>query len=212
MRRIAPLLLFAVVISNALTLEQVKADLKKSPLASDSVEMNIKTTISTTLTQPQSITIYMVCKGPSKIYSEIKMPLMSQRSVVNGNRMKVVDLNTGKSQVLPYNGEVLDAMQYTNFNPLDSGSWQTPKRFEGNIYTIKGTSGTLYYDAKKKRIEKVFAENDGKPVETLFTYNADNSLKSMKVVVSADGVEAVVLTEVLRLRNSTNFPDKLFEF
>lgn len=71
MRRIATLLLFAVVISNALTLEQVKADLKKSPLASDSVEMNIKTTISTTLTQPQSITIYMVRKGPSKIYSEI---------------------------------------------------------------------------------------------------------------------------------------------
>lgn len=71
MRRIATLLLFAVVISNALTLEQVKADLKKIPLASDSVEMNIKTTISTTLTQPQSITIYMVRKGPSKIYSEI---------------------------------------------------------------------------------------------------------------------------------------------
>ena len=29
---------------------------------------------------------------------------------------------------------------------------------------------------------------------------------------AADGVEAVVLTEVFRLRNSTNFPDKLFEF
>ena len=71
---------------------------------------------------------------------------------------------------------------------------------------------TAFYAIFSGCLEKVFAENDGKPVETLFTYNADNSLKSMKVVVSADGVEAVVLTEVFRLRNSTNFPDKLFEF
>ena len=49
------------------------------------------------------------------------MPLVNQRTIVNGNRMKTIDLNTREFQILPYNGEILKEMSYTNFNPLDSG-------------------------------------------------------------------------------------------
>ena len=52
-----------------------------------------------------------------------------------------------------------------------------------NLYKINGSKGTLYYDSRKKRIEKL--ENDGETSSTLttFTYDAENNLKSMEVSV-----------------------------
>lgn len=197
--------------SFALSLDQVRADLKKSALARDSIEMNIRTTVNSPAGK-QVVSIYMVQKGVFKVYTEMKSPLLNQRSIVNGSRMKVIDLNTKKTQILPYNGEALEAQSYTKFNPLDSGDWQEPVHVSGNLFSIVGAQGTLYYDSAKKRIEKIESNDAGKSTLTTFTYDAMNNLKKMEVSVLVSGIETKITTEILALRSSAKFPDKLFEF
>lgn len=205
--------LLAAIAANALTLEQVRSGLKESFIASDSVEIGVKTTVSSSvMSSPQTVTVFLVRKGPTKFYSEIKMPLMNQRTIVNNDRMKTIDLSTRKSQVVPYNGESLKAMSYANFNPLDSGVWQEPVFVSEDLYSITGEKGTLYYDSKRKRIEKVVSEKGEKYVQTTFEYDATNNLKTMKIVVESAELKTTILTEILKLRHSRNFSDKLFEF
>jgi hypothetical protein len=122
MKNVLLFILFVTVLCNALSLEQIQADLKKNMIASDSVEMGIRTTISSPLiSNVQGVSVYLVRKGIAKIFAELKMHLVNQRTIVNGNRMKTIDLNTREFQIIPYNGETLKAMSYANFNPLDSG-------------------------------------------------------------------------------------------
>lgn len=213
MKNVLLFILFVTVLCNALSLEQIQADLKKNMIASDSVEMGIRTTISSPLiSNVQGVSIYIVRKGDAKIFAELKMPLVNQRTIVNGNRMKNIDLNTREYQVLPYEGETLKAQSYTNFNPLASGEWGEPKFVSENLYSIKGDKGTLFYNSKKKRIEKMETEEKDKFVLTDFSYDVENNLKTMTVHVSAQGVETTIVTEILKLRHSRDFPDKLFEF
>ena len=211
MKKFILVLSLLVTSSFALSLDQVRADLKKSALARDSVEMSIRTTVNTPAGK-QVVSIYMVQKGASKTYTEMKSPLLNQRSIVNGSRMKVIDLNTKKSQILPYNGEAFEAQSYTKFNPLDSGDWQEPVHVSGNLYSIAGDKGTLYYDSAKKRIEKIESNDAEKNTLTTFTYDASDNLKKMEVSVIVSGIETKVTTEILALRSSAKFPDKLFEF
>lgn len=49
MKNVLLFILFVTVLCNALSLEQIQADLKKNMIASDSVEMGIRTTISSPL-------------------------------------------------------------------------------------------------------------------------------------------------------------------
>lgn len=209
------LFFWVVLVSSsfALTLEQVRAELKTNTITSDSVEMGIKTTVSSSLVpSSQSVMVYLVRKSTSKVFAEIKMPVSNQRIIINGNKMKTIDLNTREFQIIPYNGETLKAMSYANFNPLDSGEWAEPKFVSENLYSIKGDKGTLFYNSKKKQIEKMESEESDKSVLTEFTYDAENNLKTMSVYVSTQGVETKILTEILKLRHSRDFPDKLFEF
>ena len=131
---------------------------------------------------------------------------------MNDSRMKIIDLNTNKFQIIPYNGDPLDVVSYTNFNPLASGEWGEPKFVSENLYSIKGDKGTLFYNSKKKRIEKMETEEKDKFVLTEFSYDVENNLKTMSVYVSAQGVETTIVTEILKLRHSRDFPDKLIEF
>ena len=211
MKKIIFTLLFFSISSFALSLDQVRTDLKKSALSRDSVEMSIRTTVNTPAGK-QVVSIYMVQKGTSKIYTEMKSSLLNQRSIVNGARMKVIDMNTKKSQILPYNGEALEAQSYTKFNPLDSGDWQEPVHVSDNLYSITGSQGILFYDASKKRIEKIESNDADKNTLTTFTYDAMDNLKKMEVSVIVSGIETKVTTEILALRSSAKFPDKLFEF
>ena len=211
MNRIILLVLLIPISSFVLTLDQVRNDLKNSSVDMDSIEMDLRTTVNVVGTS-QSVTIYVVQKGTSKIYTEINTSFMSQRSIVNGSKMKVVDLKTNKVQIVPYNGEALEALKYTQFNPLDAGEWETPKYVDENLYAIKGDKGTLYYNSKKKRIEKLESEKNDSYSLTTFEYNAENKLKMMKVDVDANGVKTTIVTEILRMKSSKDFPDKLFEF
>ncbi|MDD5942843.1 hypothetical protein [Fibrobacter sp.] len=211
MRKILVLFLFLSIPSFALSLNQVRADLKRNPISGDSIEMSVRTSVST-VSSKQSVSVFFVQKGKNKIYSEINTSFLNQRSIVNGSRMKIIDLNTNKFQIIPYNGEPLDVVSYTNFNPLASGEWGEPKFVSENLYSIKGDKGTLYYNSKKKRIEKMETEEKDKFVLTEFSYDVENNLKTMSVHVSAQGVETTIVTEILKLRHSRDFPDKLFEF
>ncbi len=211
MKKILLSILFLSISSFALSLNQVKSDLKSSALSKDSVEMSIRTTVNSSAGK-QTVSIYMVKKGPSKIYTEMKAPFMNQRSIVNGSRMKVVDLNTNKVQILPYNGEALGQKTLSRINPLDSGDWLEPVFVSENLYKITGSKGTIYYNSAKKRIEK-FENNDAeKSALTTFTYDAENNLKTMDVSVIVGSKETKVTTEILALRSSKKFPDKLYEF
>ena len=207
---ILSILLFSIS-SFALSLSQVRAELKTTALAQDSVEMSIRTTVNSSVGK-QTISIYMVKKGAAKIYTEMKAPFISQRSIVNGSRMKVVDLKTNKVQILPYNGEVLGSKTLSKINPLDTGDWQEPVFVSENLYKITGSKGTVYYNSKSKRIEKFESGDAEKSSFTTFTYDAENNLKTMEVSVIAGDMETKVTTEILALRSSKKFPDKLFDF
>ena len=214
MKKFIVFIVFASTFVNALTLNQVQEELNTSSIAQDSIQIRIRTTVSSSLIdKTQDIYLHLVRKGDSKILTELNLPFLNQRTIVNGNKMKVIDLSTRKSEILPYNGEPLKALTYANFNPLTEGEWQEPKLVSDNIYSINGgEKGILYYNSKKKRIEKIESENNKRSTLTTFTYDSENNMKTMKTSVMVDGKETVVLTEVLLLRHSRDFADRLFEF
>lgn len=99
--------------------------------------------------------MHIVNKGSSKSYMEIKSSFLNQRSIVNGDRMKIVDLATSEYKIVHYNGEPLKEYSYGNFNPLDSGKWNAPKYISQDLYLIEGDAGSLFYNSKRNRIEKI---------------------------------------------------------
>lgn len=204
-------LLFLASQSFALTLEQVKAALKENVIPQDSVEMNLRVSVRAASVYQQT-DVYIVKKGAAKSYTEIKNDFLKQRSIVNGNKMKIVNLKTNKTQVIDYNGETLESDSYTKFNPLDSGEWSEPKFYSGDVYIIQGATGTLYYNNKMKHIEKIESEKNRANTLTTFSYDANNKMKKMVVSVNVNGHESVVSTEILRMQKSDKVPDTLFDF
>ena len=114
MRKLLILFLFLSIPSFALSLNQVRVDLKKNSISGDSIELSVRTSVST-VGSKQSVSVFFVQKGKNKIYSEINTSFLNQRSIVNGSRMKIIDLNTNKFQIIPYNGEPLNVASYTHF-------------------------------------------------------------------------------------------------
>lgn len=210
-KRIILFLLFLASQSFALTLEQVKAALKENVIPQDSVEMNLRVSVRAASVYQQT-DVYIVKKGAAKSYTEKKNDFLKQRSIVNGNKMKIVNLKTNKTQVIDYNGEALKSDSYTKFNPLDSGEWSEPKFYSGDVYIIQGATGTLYYNNKMKRIEKIESEKNRANALTTFSYDANNKMKKMVVSVIVNGHESVVSTEILRMQKSDKVPDTLFDF
>lgn len=82
MRKI--LVLFLSIPSFALSLNQVRADLKRNPISGDSIEMSVRTSVST-VSSKQSVSVFFVQKGKNKIYYEINTSFLNQRSIVNGS-------------------------------------------------------------------------------------------------------------------------------
>ena len=205
--------LFFAASSSALTLDQVRADLKENSYWGDSVEMNLRTTtLSSAMAGKQVVDVYLVRKGPTKLYAELKMPLLNRRMIVNGNRMKSVDLTTRKSQISAYDGKALEELSYAAFNPLRAGDWQEPELVSGNRAVIRGSRGVLYYDFKKKRFDSLEYADSASSVSTDFSYDTENNLKTMTVSVDAYGIKTSAVTEILILRRPEKFPDRLFEF
>ncbi|MCF0216101.1 MAG: hypothetical protein HUK21_06465 [Fibrobacteraceae bacterium] len=205
--------LFCFVFSQsfALTLEQVKSSLKENFIPKDSAELQLRVTVKTVAST--SLTdMHIVNKGPNKSYMEIRSSLLNQRSIINGDRMKIIDLATREYKIIAYNGEVLKDYSYGDFNPLDSGKWSAPKYVSQEWYLIEGEAGSLYYNSKYKRVEKIHAIKNNADVLTTFEYDANNKLRKMIVSVEVNGKETTVITEIFKMRNSKDFPDRLFEF
>lgn len=200
-------------LGNALTLEEVRESLRQTIDFGDSVEMSIKTTVSSPwLASVQGVSVYLVRKGSSKIFAEVQMPFSNRRTIVNGQKMKIIDLNTRTFEILPYNEESLDILSYSKWNPLDSGTWKKPQWISGNLFSIQGEKSVLYYDKKKKRIEKTETNDSEKFVSTEFFYDEKNNLKSMHMSLSGQDFQTSIVTEVFKLNHSRDFPDNLFEF
>ena len=210
-KKIVFIFCFVISQSFALTLEQVKSSLRDNFIPKDSAELqlrvSVKTVASISLTD-----MHIVNKGPRKSYMEIRSSLLNQRCVINGDRMKIVDLATREYKIVAYNGEVLKDYSYGDFNPLDSGKWNAPKYVSQELYLIEGYAGSLYYNSKYKRIEKMQTIKNNADVLTTFEYDANNKLKKMIVSVEVNGNETIVTTEIFKIRNSKDFPDRLFEF
>ena len=204
-------LVFLTSQSFALTLEEVKAALKENVIPQDSVEMNLRVSVRAASVYQQT-DLYIVKKGSAKSYTEIKNDFLKQRSIVNGNKMKIVNLKTNKTQIVDYNGEILESDSYAKFNPLDSGEWTEPKFYSEDVYTIQGSAGTIYYNKKKNRIEKIETVKGRANTLTTFAYDANNKMKKMEVSVIVNGHESVVTTEFLRMQKSDKVPEALFEF
>jgi hypothetical protein len=129
--------------------------------------MSIRTTVNTPAGK-QVVSIYMVQKGASKTYTEMKSPLLNQRSIVNGSRMKVVDLNTKnlkfcRTMAKPW-----------RLNPIRNSILSIPvigrNRFMCPTICIllRARQGVLYYDSAKKRIEKIESNDAEKNTLTYF--------------------------------------------
>jgi len=89
MKRIIFILLLSVASQSfALTLEQVKTALKENIIPQDSIEMNLRVSVRAASVYQQT-DLYIVKKGSAKSYTEIKNDFLKQRSIVNGNKMKM---------------------------------------------------------------------------------------------------------------------------
>lgn len=210
MKKMFFLCLLALTQSFALSLEQVRSDLKKSMISADSIEMKMEMTVNSIAGQLKTI-VYIAQKGAEKCYTEIRNGQIQQRSIVNGDRMKVIDLKNKTSKILPYNGEILEAQTYANFNPLASGNWSDPVYFSDGVYLIKDNSSTVYYDSKKKRIEKMETTEHDRSVFTRFDYDGNNNLKTMTMSVYVGDVVTTITIDIVLLRNSSKLPDLIFE-
>ena len=81
-----------------------------------------------------------------------------------------------------------------------------------DIYTIQGSAGTLYYNNKMKRIEKIETVKGRANTLTTFSYDANNKMKKMEASVVVNGTESIVTTEILRMQKSDKVSDALFDF
>lgn len=205
--------LLSVCASFALTLKEVQNDLSKQSFNQDTVEMKIRTTVDFALGK-QISDIHLVQKGPSKIYMEMKSPLLNQKTLVSAGKIKTIDMNTQEEKILPYNGTELNLNQYQAPKLLESGEWAEPEKISGNTYQIRGKEAVIYYDSKLKQITKVIqTANTESNTETNFTYDpVTKDLKTMKTTVDIGGVITSVLVEIQTLKSAKNFPDRFFEF
>lgn len=197
----------------ALTLADVQNGLKNSAFARDTIELRLTTTVNS-VAGSQVSNVYYVQKGKEKIYTELKNGFMAERSIVNGNRMKVSNLKSGTTKVLPYNGEALHAMPFDK-GLFGKGVWSEPKLVSGSEYVLYSDSLAMYYDAKKKRLLRFEKPTPNGYSETLFEYNANGMLSQMVTSVETRNAAAgkiTVTTEIEKIRSAADFPDRFFEF
>lgn len=211
MKKILAMLWLCSVCSFALTLADVRESLSKNAMAGDTLELRLETVIETAAGR-QNFEFYLVQMGQKKAYMELKGPLMNERSVVNGDRMKVTDLNSGSSKVMPYNGEALHSMMLMNGDAIAKGNWSEPKIVSGNSYVLKGGDSELFYNAKKKHIEKIVRNMPNGSSEMVFEYNENNELQRIVTSVEAEGVNTSIVSNVKKIRPKADLPERFFEF
>ncbi|MCQ2107639.1 MAG: hypothetical protein MJZ05_02630 [Fibrobacter sp.] len=201
--------------SFALSLEDVNRELNKSFISEDSLEMKFTTTISSPDIGMQTMESYHVRKGPKKIYFEMKNSLLSQRMIVFGERIKIIDLKTKYETIVKNNAQFMSYLQTpeSSSNPLENGNWKEPVFFTESVYKIEGDSATYYYDEKKKQLTKMERITNNSNTLIIFEYDPGTKrLSAMKISMMVDMKETKVDIIFSKYQNSKAFPDKNFEF
>lgn len=171
-----------------------------------------------------------ISKGKDKLYYEQSLDtdyLKNTRTIINGERKKVIFLDDRSSRLSTVTQEYIDSVriefsQRMLFkNPLDSGVWQEPEQITDSIYRVRSDAGAeLYYNSASKKCE-MWTENlivEGNPTDYEYRYEyVDGFVKSqmMNAVThsSAAGDVSVSLTVTLSsAKTSADFSDRLFEF
>ncbi len=195
----------------ALTIADVERSLKNSLFPSDSFEIRLSTTVES-LAGTQTSDMYIVQKGPSKIYTELKSPMFSERSIVSGDRMKTTDLQSGKVKVIPYDGEALKSLGNLQVGLFAEDGWSTPKKLSDFEYVLAKGKKELYYNSQKKQIFKIVETLENGYSETLLEYDENSTMKKMVTMVKVNGVETKVTTLVQKTGTGADFPDRFFDF
>lgn len=212
MKKIITLLYIFTASTFALTLADVQKNVSRTTLNGDSLDINLKTTVNS-LGKKQETVIHVVQKGPSKIYMEVRNSLLNQKSIVNGNRIKTIDINSKKESILPYDGESLESMKILQgVNPLSVGKWSEPKLVSGNKYSMKNGEMEIIYDKSCSCFTQMRKTVETGMAETTFEYDTSGFLKKMETTVDADSTQVRITTEITKLQSSRDFPDRFFEF
>lgn len=213
MKKVLISLLLICTASFALSLDDVKKGLKTSSISEDSLEMKFKTTITSPMIGSQTMDTYSVRKGPNKVYFEMTNKLLSQRMILSGNKIKIIDLKNKSEKIVNNNEQIQKMMQSPNSNPMEKGNWKEPELVSGDLYRIEGDSATVYYDASKKHLVKMEQVTDKANTLTTFEYNPSTKMMSaMKISVMVGNQETKIEMVFSKYQNSKNFSDKVFDF
>ena len=213
MKKVLISLLLVCTASFALSLDDVKKDLKASFISEDSLEMEFKTTVTSPIIGTQTMKTYSVHKGPNKVYFEMTSELLNQRMILSGDKIKVVDLKN-KSEEIVDNDELMQKMmQSPNTNPMEKGDWKEPECVSGDLYRIEGDVATVYYDASKKHFVKMEQVSNMANTFTTFEYNpSTKKISAIRISIMANGQETKIEMVFSKYQNSKNFSDKVFDF
>ena len=213
MKNLMIYLLIACSMSFALSLEDVKRGVESGCFNSDSLEMKFKTTITSPVIGSQTTSTYSVRKGKNKIYYEIKSPILNQRTIVSGEKMRVIDLNTNKEIINSKGVDLNKIAQSPMVDPFKDGDWKEPVFVSENVYKIESDSSEVYYDASKKQIVKM---TQTIPQGTMYTnidyQGSSKAISSMEIVVVVNNQETKIKMVFSKFKNSKDFPESFFEF
>lgn len=129
------------VMSFALSLDEIKSRLASQPHF-DTLDIRVKTSVATGGFSSASET-HLIMKGESKVWMELKLPTGGQRMVRNGDRYKVTDLKTGKSEYPKLAPEMLQSLPGQGVADfLSKGQYTNPKLLGNDLYSLDLVPGS----------------------------------------------------------------------
>ena len=213
--------------------ENINESFYRNLLATDTFEISysMETTTFSIVSTRFSNKIYFVGKGKNRYYIEQSNDLeylKSTRTIVNGEKRKVVSISESKIiGIFPTSQEFSDSLRNSFalgmvLNPLDSSDWQEPVQVTDEIYVLKNAVGdAVYYNALKKSIELYEKSEmiDNRLVELSVSYIYDeNGFIKKQSMTSRTYTEELglsvgvtIVNNIDAVRSSSKFPDVLFK-
>ncbi len=215
------IVLFSVFTISAwsLTSMEIRTRLASQPgFASDSLEVSSRITLEMPGVK-QVMKTYSVSKGPGKYLTEFENSLMHQRTIYSGDKIKVMDIQAGTSQVTSSASAVVDSLSKvgasaTSPSPMDTGSWSEPVFDGGNLYKLVAGSSELYWDNLVGRFVGMRIVAADGVVELSWEYTTTTPRRPLRstTVITRNGVRSSTTVEYLVWQSSAKFPDRFFVF
>lgn len=209
-------ILLVATQSFALDLKTVFNNQAKSAFP-DTCEMQIRTLITFSNQKTQSIDMSVINAGNDKSMMTIYSRAFRMKTIQNGNRIKVIDLKSGKT--LPSQNVKQQNPADINKNMGTPADYKNPVK-EGNLWKIvpkDETKPILYYSAAKKRVVKMATQINGANTESSFEY-CDNSctlpgtLKKVEInTILANGNTTKIVMDIMEAERRRVLPPKMFD-